>query len=204
MMNNVMEDEVDGFLKLPDWRKLELRRGAKYINYPLMTKEQETDRTLKIFSVLCHFSDTTLDNLESNPFVTLDGTWPASYDWFLTPRLLDTFDINFMIKLSHCLFCRYWDGYRKEFIKVYRMKSIKVMPMSGYCVRAIPVHGRSRASMVSPHSKCSKWEPTEFYKQVIMQRILTEIEKFGYTHEEFLKDKKCVDFWNFFFSGTSK
>jgi len=33
---------------------------------------------------------------------------------------------------------------------------------------------------------------------------LTEIEKFGYTHEEFLKDKKCVDFWNFFFSGTSK
>lgn len=201
---NPMEKEIDGFLKLPDWQKCELRRGAKYTNFPLMTKEQEVDRTLKIFSVICHFGDTTMDALDSNPFITLDGMWPAAYDLFLTPRLLDTFDINFILKLSHCLYCRYWDGYRKEFIKVYRVKDIKTLPISGYCVRAIPVHGRSRGSMISPHSKCSKWEPAMFYQQVIMQKILTESEKHGYTNEEFLKDKKFVDFWDFFFNGTSR
>jgi hypothetical protein len=203
-MTTIVEKEIDGFLKLPDWKKLELRRGTKYINFPLMTKEQETDRTLKIFSILCHFGDTTMDDLDANPFVTLDGAWPPAYDCFLTPRLLDVFDINFIIKLSHCLYCRYWDGYRREFIKIYRLRSIGVLPISGYCVRAVPAYGRTRESMISPHSKCSKWEPAEFYRQVIMQRILTEIEKTGYTHEEFLKDKKYVDFWNFFFSGTSK
>jgi hypothetical protein len=200
----IMEKEIDSFLKLPDWRKIELRNGAKYINFPLMTKEQELERTLKIFSILCHFGDTTIDALDKNPFVKMDNMWPVSYDWFLTPRLLDSFDINYMIKLSHCLYCRYWEGYRKEFIKIYRLNDIKIMPISGYCVRAVASYGRTRGSMVSPDAKCSKWEPADFYKQTIMQRILTESEKNGYTNEEFLKDKKTVNFWDFFFSGTSK
>jgi hypothetical protein len=200
----IMENEVEVFLKLPDWKKMELRRGAKYTNFPLMTKDQEIDRTLKIFSVLCHFGNTTVNDIDNSPFMSLDGMWPKSYDWFLTPRLLDSFDINFILKLSYCLYCRFWEGHRKEFIKIYRLNAIKVLPISGYCVRAIPFYGRKRESMIAPNAKCAKWEPADFYKQVIMQRILTEIEKIGYSHEEFLKDKKHVDFWDFFFSGTSK
>lgn len=199
----IVEKEIEEFLKLPDWEKQKLRHGAKYINFPLMTKEQEVDRTFKIFSILCHFGDTTIDALDANPFIMLDNMWPSSYEWFLTPRLLDSFDINYMLKLSHCLFCRYWEGHRKEFIKIYRLNALKVLPISGYCIKAIPTYGRSRGAMISPHSKCSKWEPAEFYKQVIMQKILTEIEKSDYTHDEFLKDRQTVNFWDFFFSGTS-
>lgn len=203
-MPTMTENDIEGFLKLPDWRKFELRKGTKYTNYPLMTKDQEVSRTIKIFSIACHFGNTTYESLEENPFLSMEGMWPASYEWFITPKLLDIFDINYILKLSYCLYCRYWAGYRKEFLKNFAINKIRILPISGYCLKAITVHGRNRNSMVSPHSKCPKWEPATFYKQIILNHILTEIEKKGYTHQEFFKDKEEVDFWEYFFTSTSK
>jgi hypothetical protein len=196
------EKDIQDFLKLPDWRKQELRRWGKFTNFPLMTKDQEEERTFRIFQVIMHFGDLTLEELEQNPFVNFTTMWPQIYDLFLTPRLLDFFDMGILLSLSHCLYCRYWEGYRKEFLKIGA--SSGVLPISGFCVRAIPAYGRRREAMINPHSKCIKWEPAGFYKQVLMNRILTEVAKSGYSQEEFLEDRKRVNFWDFFFSGTSK
>jgi hypothetical protein len=200
----IQQKDIEDFLKLPDWKKQELRVWGKYTNYPLMTKEQEENRTLRIFQVIMHFGDITMEDIEQSPFITFDNMWPHAFDLFLTPRLLDSFDMNIMLAFSYCLFCRYYEGYRKESLKLSSTASMKVMPISGYCIKAIPAYGRTRSSMINPHSKCIRWEPTEFFKQVLMHRILTEVEKTGYSQEEFLADRKKVNFWDFFFSSPSK
>jgi len=201
---NITEKEIEGFLKLPDWKKFELRRGYKYNNFPLMTKEQEITRTLKIFQVMCHFGDTTLEAIENNQFATLDSLWPTVYNFYLTPRLLDIADMSAILSLSYCLYCKYWSGFRKEFIKCSSIANSPVIPISGYCVKAIANYGKTRNALISPNSKCIKWEPATFYQDLIIHRFFEQAEKNGYNVDEFLKDQKAVNFWEFFFSSPSR
>jgi hypothetical protein len=202
---HIAEKEMEEFLKLPDWKKMQLKKIAtKYNNYPVMTKEQESLRIVKIFQITCHFGNMPLDTIENNPFLSVEGMWPKAYELFLTPRLLDEFDINFIINISYCLFCSFWKGYRKEFLKLSSIKNIKVLPISGHCLLAVAKYGMNRQSMVSPHSKCPAWAPTKFFSQLIIQHILTHLNKTSYTSIEFLKDKKLISFWEYFFTGPIK
>ena len=210
----VTKDEKE-FLDLPDWKKVHLKISyTKFVNYRLMTEEQEQDRKQKIFQIASHYGQLDLDELQNNPNLTLDNSWPKNIEKYITPRLLDLFDSDWFCKFGYCFFCDYFNGFNKIHHKFFFAKKPKnkLIPFSGKCQHILNRNSDKNAwlnkdhQFVDPKFCCHLWQPMELYFQIIqieVARKLSELDEnfdFYYDIEDYAFDLHNVNIWNYFFN----
>lgn len=194
-MKNKRITNLDTFLRLPDWKKVELKiKDWKYRNYPLMTQEQENTRINKIFQIILLFNKDL--NLQNQEQVNLRGYWPVFLESIITPRLLDLLPLELFINdFSNCVHCRSFIGFNKNHIK---MKQPKVIPLKGFCDNDM------KQKHINPRNSCNLWIPANLIMQIIHKRIedfLINCEE--YSFEEYKEDLINICFWDYFFDEYS-
>ena len=206
----VTKDEKE-FLNLPDWKKVHLKISySKFVNYRLMTEQQEHDRKQMIFTIAAHYGQTDIEELQSNTSMTLDNSWPKNIEKYITPRLLDLFDSNWFCKFGCCYCCQYFNGQNNmhyKFLFAKKSKS-KLIPFSGKC-QHIFNRDKTRNSwigkqhqFVTPKFCCHLWEPMELYFQIIQIEIADKLYEIDSTYdiEDYAFDLHNVNIWNYFFN----
>jgi hypothetical protein len=209
----VTKDEIE-FLSLPDWKKVHLKISySKFVNYRLMTEEQEFERKQKIYSIAAHYGQIDLDELQNNPIMTLDNSWPKSLEKVVTPRLLDMFDTQWFCKFGYCYCCNHFNGYNKmhyKFLFAKRTKH-KLIPFSGRCKHILNrtkkdnwITGKQH-NFIDPKFCCYLWEPMNLYFQIIQIEIANRLNEFDnpetdYDVEDYAFDLHNVNLWNYFFN----
>jgi len=207
----IIKDEIE-FLNLPDWKKVHLKISySKFINYRLMTEEQEFTRRQKIYKIASHYGHVDLDILQNDSNITLDNSWPKNVEKFITPKLLDLFNTNWFCKFGYCFFCNYFDGFNKMHFKFFFAKIPKnqTVPFSGRCKHILnrtisndsSAYGRKR-NFVDPRFSCFLWEPMQLYFQIIQMNIANKLDQFNsnYHIRDYVYDLQNVNLWNYFFN----
>jgi len=206
----VTKDEKE-FLDLPDWKKVHLKISySKFVNYRLMTDEQEQDRKQKIFEIASHYGQLDLDELQNNPNLTLDNSWPKNIEKFITPRLLDMFGIEWFCKFGYCYMCDYFQGHNKIHYKYLFAKNSKskMIPFSGKC-QHIYNRDHSKTSwinkqhqFVDPKFCCHLWQPMELYFSIIQIEVADKLchKNSTYDIQDYAFDLHNVNIWNYFFN----
>ena len=209
----VINDEKD-FLNLPDWKKVHLKISySKFVNYRLMTEEQEQERKQKIFTISAHYGQVDLYDLQNDPNLTLDNSWPKNIEKYVTPRLLDLFDTEWFCKFGFCYFCNHFDGYNKNHYKYFFAKKpkVKTIPFSGKCRHIFNRDQKvdwlnKNHQFVDPKYCCHLWEPMDLYFQIIQIEIADKLSEFDenldfyYDIEDYAFDLHNVNIWNYFFN----
>jgi hypothetical protein len=206
----VIKDELE-FLNLPDWKKVHLKISySKFINYRMMTEDQEQNRKHKIFSISSHYGKIDIEELKSNPNITLDNSWPKNIEKYVTPRLLDLFSVDWFCKFGKCFCCNYFSGYTNLHFKLLNAKKPKnkIHVFSGKC-RHILNCSRNKSShlgrqheFVDPNFCCHLWEPMDLYFQIIQVELGQKLESPGYEYklEDYAFDLHNVNIWTYFFN----
>lgn len=206
----VIKDELE-FLNLPDWKKVHLKISySKFINYRMMTEDQEQDRKHKIFSISSHYGKIDIEELKNNPNISLDNSWPKNIEKYVTPRLLDLFSVDWFCKFGKCFCCNYFGGYTNLHFKLLNAKKpkSKIHVFSGKC-RHVLNRSQHRSSylgqqheFVDPNFCCHLWEPMDLYFQIIQVDIGQKLESPGYDYklEDYAFDLHNVNIWNYFFN----
>lgn len=207
----VINDEKE-FLNLPDWKKVHLKISySKFVNYRLMTEEQEQTRKQKIFAIAAHYGQLDLDELQINPNLTLDNSWPKNIEKYITPRLLDLFNTKWFCEFGYCYFCNYFSGYNKIHYKFLFAKNSKhkLIPFSGKCrhvfnrdPQKIFLVNNKKHQFVDPKFCCHLWQPMNLYHQIIQIRIANKLSNKNskYDIENYAFDLHNVNIWNYFFN----
>jgi len=186
---------LDDFLLLPDWKKVELKiKSRKYVNYPLMTQEQENTRINKILQIVLLFNKDI--NLQDHEQVSLQGHWPIFLESIITPKLLDVLPLELFINsFGNCLHCRSFIGFNKNHIKTKRPK---IIPLKGFCDNDM------KQKYINPQNACNLWIPANFIMQIIHKRIGAFLSNCGeYSFEEYKEDLMNICFWDYFFDTYS-
>jgi hypothetical protein len=210
----VIKDEIE-FINLPDWKKVHLKISySKFANYRLMTDEQEQNRKQKIFAIAAHYGQLDIDELQQNPSLTLDNSWPKNIEKYITPKLLDLFNVDWFCKFGYCYMCDYFSGHNKAHYKYLFAKKPKnkITTFSGKC-RHVYNRRNHKASWILNHHEfvdpkfcCHLWEPMELYFQIIQIEISNRLYQlnanldFDYDVEDYAFDLHNVNIWNYFFN----
>lgn len=196
----MIQMDVNQFLELPDWKKMELKMTqSKFNSYPIQTDEQELKRRISVLQICSHFAMKEFEefiNMISQK--TLDGLWPIAMELFVTPRLLDNINFDDLLEFGNCYCCEYFQGYNK--IHLRAVKKSKVIPLLGICSRARSANLSKALMRVSPEQCCIAWNPKKMYEDTIDYRIkkrFAEI-KSSYYYDDYQKDLKSIDIWDFF------
>lgn len=199
------------FLNLPDWKKVHLKISySKFINYRLMTEDQEYIRKRRIFSIAAHFGKIDIDELQNNPNVTLDNSWPKNLEKVITPKLLDLFDTQWFCKFGKCFCCSYFHGFTNQHFKLLNAKKPKhkIHVFSGKCRHVLNRSHRETGHMgkqpqfVDPNFCCHLWEPMDLYFQIIQMEIYQKFDEPGHNYRvvDYAYDLHNVNLWNYFFN----
>ena len=195
--------DVQEFLQLPDWRKIELKlTQSKFNSYPVQTFEQENDRRTAVLKICAYFAmvnfDEFVETLHQNSF---DGIWPFAMELFVTPRLLDRYVTPYkeLLVFSRCYCCKHFKGYNNTYQPVLNKK--KIVPLYGVCLNTRIRKKYSKIlSRVRPDQRCVSWNPIKIYQQAINARIKNLFMKkyTDYQYEDYLMDLRTIDIWDFF------
>lgn len=206
----IIKDEKE-FLDLPDWKKVHLKISySKFVNYRMMTEDQEINRKQKIFEIAAHYGQLDIEELQNNPSITLDNSWPKNIEKYITPKLLDLFSIDWFCKFGKCFCCNYFNGHTNLHFKLLTAKKpkSKIFVFSGKCQHVL---NRSQnknnwlgkqPQFVDPNFCCHLWEPMDLYFQIIQVDIANKLDtpEFGYDIEDYAFDLHNVNIWNYFFN----
>lgn len=206
----IIKDETE-FLNLPDWKKVHLKISySKFVNYRMMTQDQEQERKQKIFAIAAHYGQIDIEELQQNPNTTLDNSWPKNIEKYITPRLIDLFSVDWFCRFGKCFCCNYFNGHTNLHFKLLSAKKPKnkIHVFSGKCRHVL---NRSQQRMdymgkqpefVDPNFCCHLWEPMDLYFQIIQVDIGKKLDTPGYDYkvENYLYDLHNVNIWNYFFN----
>jgi hypothetical protein len=196
----MLKMDINQFLELPDWKKIELKMTqSKFNSYPIQTQEQEHDRRLSILSICAHFAMQDFDMfINSISQRTLDGLWPTAMELFITPHLLDVMPYTNLLEFGNCYCCQNFQGYNR--ISYRSVKKSSVIPLFGICVKA-KNEGYSRAlARVNPNQRCISWNPIVMYEQIIDFRIknIFKQKRADYSYLDYKKDLATINIWDYF------
>ena len=106
---------VENFLKLPDWKKVELKKKKEcFSSMPLMTEEEKERRTWVLFEIAAHFNkkdvqeiiDSGQDPLDLIPYFLKSLLFPKLLDMLYTGR-----HDNMIKELGICYTCTAYECY---------------------------------------------------------------------------------------------
>ena len=193
--------DIQKFLDLPDWQKVELKRTQRKFNsYPMQTQKQELDRRVSVLTLCAHFAmkdyDTFIDQISQK---TLDGLWPSAMELFVTPKLFDVIPIDLLTNFSYCYCCTSFIGYNKMHYRA--VKYSKVTPLYGICKLAKdePMIERSLIR-VNPKQRCVAWNPLRMYEQITdfhIKQFLNH-QKTPYSYIDYQRDLKTINIFDYF------
>jgi hypothetical protein len=178
-----------------------------------MTEEQEQDRKQKIFAIAAHFGQVDLYELQNNPNLTLDSSWPKDLEKYVTPRLLDLFNSEWFCKFGYCYFCNFFDGYNKLHYKYFFAKNSKnkLIPFSGKCRHVFnreqnSLFTNTKYQYVDPKFSCHLWQPMNLYFQIIQIQIANKLSEdmSVYDIEDYAFDLHNINIWNYFFNKYNR
>jgi len=210
----VIKDEKQ-FLDLPDWKKVHLKISySKFVNYRMMTEDQEHLRKQKIFAIAAHYGKLNFEELQNNPNITLDNSWPKNIEKYITPKLLDLFDVAWFCKFGKCFCCNYFSGYTNLHYKLLNAKipKSKIHVFSGKCRHILNRDQPkikwmgNQPQFVDPNFCCHLWEPMGLYFQMIQIEISKKLDdpSLNYDIEEYAFDLHNVNIWNYFFNKYNR
>lgn len=198
--------DVDNFLNLPDWQKIELKRTTYGLNrFPLQTLEQELNRRVVMLEICALFNNRPYYEFVSGiNQSTLDGLWPTGMELFITPRLLDVMPVFVMTEYAMCYCCKHYCGYsgshyllRREFAG-----KRKVISLFGSCQLAKEVINPINQDLirVQPEHRCIGWFPTIFYSHATEMKIKRWLKnpEIDYAYEDYMRDLGLVNIFDFF------
>lgn len=192
--------DINQFLGLPDWKKIQLKlTQSKFNAYPIQTEEQQINRHESILGICAHFAMQDYDLfIETISQATLDGLWPMAMELFVTPRLLDIMPYNELLEFGHCYCCEHFQGHNT--ITYRSLRYAPVIPLFGICKRAKSEGYSKSLTRVTPDQRCVSWNPLKFYEDVIDYRIKrrTSQTNANYVYDDYHKDLNTVDLWHYF------
>lgn len=162
--------DIDQFLGLPDWRKVELKcTNTKFNSYPIQTQEEENIRRVSILSICAHFAMQNYKYfIENISQATLDGLWPSAMELFVTPKFLNHLPFNILTKYGYCYCCESYQGYNKTSFRTMKTtKQKSIMPLYGICKQAQRNIKQKNLIRVTPFQRCVTWQPLRMYEQII-------------------------------------
>jgi hypothetical protein len=196
----MLQMDIDQFLDLPDWKKIQLKMTqSKFNSYPIQTRQQEDNRREAILAICAHFAMQGYDsfiNMISQR--TLDGLWPTAMELFITPKLFDIISYINLLKFGHCYFCDHFQGHNKISYRSINKFNLKVTPLYGICLNA-KNEGYSKAlSRVIPNQRCVAWTPLAMYEQILDYHIKLILFNSHYRYSDYIKDLNTIDIWDYF------
>lgn len=206
-MNNL---DIDTFLNLPDWRKVQLKiKYGKFNDYPIQTIEEENNRINGLIAMCAHFANKSFDDyIESkNGFnISAIRLWPLAMDLFITPKLFDVINVRKLCHFGYCICCQYFVGINK----LHRSKNVKrnVVSIYGDCAlinkrkfRYRHIKNNETFKRVKPYFRCIAWNPLEIYvslTDIYIKKVLTEENKNRYDYEDYKKDLNLINIKDYF------
>lgn len=206
------KQQYDYFIKLPDWKKFELKNKDRkfFKKYPVMTKEQEYKRWSILVNLCTYFSQINLD--EQTVSFDLEEIWPEALSLFITPKLLEIFPMDLILEFGKCYFCKHYKGHNK--IPYKELEKINVTFLYGICnidnYDPSDPYGIynddssyfafSYEDRVIPLMNCCQfWTPNLFNETIIEHRIKKFLEENkNYDYDDYKLDLRRIKLWDFF------
>jgi len=183
------------FIKLPDWKKVELKRKQKNtMTFPLMTEIQEENRKLKIFFISAVFAEKNMEDLILNEESPI-RYWPSFLHKVITPKLLDLPIDKIILDFGKCQSCDNFIGFNKG--NPLR-KNKSVISIYGNCKIAENYY-------INLENSCESWNPNRFSIGLLELKIKNLFPNdIDYTYENYLLDLKSIHIWDYFFDTYGK
>lgn len=183
----MIQVHIEQFLKLPDWEKVTLRSDPKYRGFPLMTEQQRTTRNQVLLDICFYFSKGVMTE-DSNPILY----WPNELELYVTPRLLDFINFNFLSRFASCYYCEKFNGFHSQEFRMFK-NNARIIPISGKCY-----HRKKYPAIVSPNDICPAWSLKLFYSLTMYEQIKTKLKDTEYTWEDYQMDLDKINLWMYF------